>query len=38
MNPTSPIAGLASIIILCWNQLEFTQQCLAALMKHTRRP
>jgi hypothetical protein len=38
MGPPSSIAGLASIIIPCWNQLEFTQQCLAALMKHTRRP
>ncbi len=30
--------GLASIIIPCWNQLEFTRPCLAALVRHTRRP
>ena len=28
--------GLASVIIPCWNQLEFTRQCIAALMRHTR--
>jgi glycosyltransferase involved in cell wall biosynthesis len=28
--------GLASIIIPCWNQLEFTRQCIAALTHHTR--
>jgi Glycosyl transferase family 2 len=28
--------GLASIIIPVWNQLEFTQQCLASLKEHTR--
>ena len=27
---------LTSIIIPCWGQLEFTQQCLAALKEHTR--
>ena len=31
-------AGLTSIIIPCWGQLEFTRQCLAALKSHTRRP
>ena len=29
---------LASIIIPCWNQLEFTRHCIAALMRHTREP
>ncbi len=29
---------LASIIIPCWNQLEFTRYCVAALMRHTREP
>ncbi len=29
---------LASIIIPCWNQLEFTRLCLAALVRHTRPP
>jgi glycosyltransferase involved in cell wall biosynthesis len=30
--------SLASIIIPCWNQLEFTRQCIAALARHTRAP
>ena len=30
--------ALASIIIPCWNQLEFTRLCLAALVRQTRRP
>ena len=30
--------GLASVIIPCWNQLEFTRQCIAALSRHTRAP
>jgi O-antigen biosynthesis protein len=34
---TTTIRGLASIIIPCWNQLGFTQQCIAAL-KHNTRP
>jgi glycosyltransferase involved in cell wall biosynthesis len=29
--------NLTSIIIPCWNQVEFTQQCFAALKQHTRR-
>ncbi len=29
---------VASIIIPCWNQLEFTRLCLAALVRHTRPP
>ena len=32
------IRDLASIIIPCWNQLEFTKQCIRALMRHTRQP
>ena len=28
--------NLTSIIIPCWGQLEFTQQCFAALKEHTR--
>jgi glycosyltransferase involved in cell wall biosynthesis len=32
----STIRGLASIIVPCWNQLEFTRQCVAALKSHTR--
>ena len=30
--------GLASIIIPCFNQREFTRTCVAALMKYTRQP
>ena len=30
--------GLASVIIPCWNQLEFTRQCILALMRCTRPP
>ncbi len=30
--------ALVSIIIPCWNQLEFTRLSLAALVRHTRRP
>jgi glycosyltransferase involved in cell wall biosynthesis len=37
MSATS-ITGLASIVIPCWNQLEFTRQCIAALKTHTRPP
>jgi glycosyltransferase involved in cell wall biosynthesis len=29
------IGGLASVIIPCWNQLEFTRQCIVALMRQT---
>jgi O-antigen biosynthesis protein len=31
----NPAPGAASIIIPCWNQLEFTRQCIAALLRHT---
>ena len=34
----STIRGLTSIIVPCSNQVEFTQQCLAALRRHTREP
>jgi O-antigen biosynthesis protein len=30
------IRDLTSIIIPCWNQIEFTQQCIAVLKSHTR--
>jgi glycosyltransferase involved in cell wall biosynthesis len=33
---TSANRRLASIIVPCWNQIHFTQQCLAALKNHTR--
>jgi glycosyltransferase involved in cell wall biosynthesis len=36
MNRDQRSAGLTSIIIPCWSQLEFTQQCLASLKEHTR--
>ena len=29
------VRGLTSIIIPCWNQLEFTRKCIAALFRHT---
>jgi GT2 family glycosyltransferase len=35
---TNAITGLASIIIPCWNQREFTRHCIAALKTHTRWP
>ena len=33
-----PRDRLASIIIPCWDQLEFTRHCLAALVRYTRPP
>jgi GT2 family glycosyltransferase len=33
---TNADQNLTSIIIPCWSQLEFTQQCLASLKEHTR--
>jgi GT2 family glycosyltransferase len=32
------IGGLTSIIIPCWNQLDFTRLCVRAVMRHTRWP
>ena len=29
------VGGLASVIIPCWNQLEFTRKCVSALMRQT---
>jgi cellulose synthase/poly-beta-1,6-N-acetylglucosamine synthase-like glycosyltransferase len=29
------VSGFASVIIPCWNQLEFTRKCVAALMRQT---
>ena len=29
---------LASIVVPCFNQLEFTRLCVAALVRHTRKP
>ena len=29
------VAGLTSIIVPCWNQLEFTRHCLRSLFQHT---
>lgn len=39
MDPNAPpAAGLASVIVPCHGQLEFTRHCVAALARHTRRP
>ena len=35
---TKNTRGLTSVIIPCWNQLEFTRQCIRALKTHTRPP
>ena len=35
---TNPIRGLTTIIVPCWNQIAFTQQCIASLKSHTRPP
>jgi glycosyltransferase involved in cell wall biosynthesis len=32
---TPAVGGLASVIIPCWNQLEFTRKCLHALFRQT---
>lgn len=37
-SPTLKAGGLASIIVPCWNQLEFTKLCVRSLVRHTRRP
>ena len=37
MNP-NPLSALASVIVPCFNQVEFTQLCLQALFRHTRPP
>jgi O-antigen biosynthesis protein len=29
------VGGLASVIVPCWNQLEFTRKCIWALMRQT---
>jgi GT2 family glycosyltransferase len=36
-RPTPP-AGLASVVIPCFNQLPFTRHCVAALARYTRPP
>jgi GT2 family glycosyltransferase len=38
MSTSSGKVKLASVIVPCFNQLEFTRLCLAALFRHTRRP
>jgi glycosyltransferase involved in cell wall biosynthesis len=32
------VVGATSVIIPCWNQLEYTRQCVSALLRHTRPP
>jgi glycosyltransferase involved in cell wall biosynthesis len=36
MNRDHRSIGLTSIIIPCWDQIQFFQQCFAALKEHTR--
>lgn len=38
--PTAPPAagGLASLIVLCHNELVYTRQCLESVLRHTRPP
>src|ERR1017187_6595766 len=33
---TNSVPGTTSVIIPCWNQVEYTRQCVAALLRHTR--
>ncbi len=33
--PSNTVRGLASVIIPCWNQLEFTRKCIPALFRQT---
>jgi len=37
-NPIPPQTGLASIIVLVWDNLEVTKPCLASLFRETLRP
>jgi GT2 family glycosyltransferase/Tfp pilus assembly protein PilF len=37
-TPSSAAKELASIIILCCNQLEYTRQCLESVLSYTRHP
>lgn len=34
----APPAGLASVVVPCFDQLGYTRHCVAALARHTRRP
>jgi glycosyltransferase involved in cell wall biosynthesis len=38
VKSTNVQAGLTSIIVPCWNQLEFTRHCVNALRRYTRQP
>jgi cephalosporin hydroxylase/GT2 family glycosyltransferase len=35
-DSTSPRSGLTSVIVPCGNRLDFIQECVAALLRHTR--
>lgn len=32
---TTAVGGLSSVIIPCWNQLQFTRKCIGALFRQT---
>jgi glycosyltransferase involved in cell wall biosynthesis len=32
------VVHATSVIIPCWNQLEYTRQCVSAMLRHTRAP
>ena len=38
MNPSPDAADLASLIILCCNQLDYTRLCLESVLRHTHVP
>jgi GT2 family glycosyltransferase/predicted Zn-dependent protease len=37
-EPIPDAEGLASIVILCCNEVEYTRQCLASVLRHARPP
>ena len=35
---TKSVPGTTSVIVPCWNQLDYTRSCISALLHHTRPP